>query len=530
MSNPLVCQIIGGVFALFFIFLLVMCWKSWRIVHILSVLFVFAAACTFLAFASMVIKTHAAWRKPYETHVVAIAKEEVEQSKLLHGDLNVVQQAEDSLRSARAKLNDEVLDRGRVWRECTPMQAINPVTFRVRTVPASQPQGQAPEPNGIAQQMLLYVFAEQESPDGWKVPGHYLGEYSVEEVTDTEVTIRSLLPLDPDQIERIQKGGATWALYEVMPVDSHEVFAEWDEAERRLVGLSKDKLAEYFPNSFNWPAEQYDKFLEAYARFNREVTEEDSPEDTWVLLKFLRQHTIPVDSDTPQSLLEGEARYFDSSGRALEARLRRGDDGNVNFEVGDSGFFDLDTANGLIDEGIGEKVRLVYRRQLHDYARFFRETYFRHRELDESILRQRRDTEILVELKNNVEAQAAAKQAEIDKLSSDLVGFRTELKEITVYTQALTAEWENSRGRLSELYRRNLELTTELTQVQRQLADEINRRTTTPAPAAPAPAAPAPETPAPETPAPAPPAPETPAPETPADSATPAAASAPATP
>jgi hypothetical protein len=178
---------------------------------------------------------------------------------------------------------------------------------------------------------------------------------------------------------------------------------------------------------------------------------------------------------------------------------------------------------------------LVYRRQLHDYARFFRETYFRHRELDESILRQRRDTEILVELKNNVEAQAAAKQAEIDKLSSDLVGFRTELKEITVYTQALTAEWENSRGRLSELYRRNLELTTELTQVQRQLADEINRRTTTPAPAAPAPAAPAPETPAPETPAPetpapAPPAPETPAPETPADSATPAAASAPATP
>ena len=145
----------------------------------------------------------------------------------------------------------------------------------------------------------------------------------------------------------------------------------------------------------------------------------------------------------------------------------------------------------MIDEGICEKVRPVFRRQLHDYARFFRETYYRHRELDESILRQRRDTEILVGLKNNVEAQAAAKQAELDKLASDLVGFRTELKEITAYTQALSAEWEKSRGRLSELYRRNLELTTELTQVQLQLAEEINRRTLEPAAAAPAPAAPA---------------------------------------
>jgi hypothetical protein len=494
MSNPLVCQIIGGVLALFFIFLLVMCWKTWRVLHILSALFVFAAACTFLAFASMVLKTHAAWRKPYETHKVAIEKQEVEQIKLLQGDLSAVQQGEESIRSARAKLNDEVLDRGRVWRECTPMAAVNPVTFKVRTVPASQPQGQASEPSGIAERMLLYVFAEKESKDGWKVPGYYLGEYAVTEATDTEVTVTSLLPLDPDQIQRIQQGGATWALYEVMPVDSHEAFAEMDATERRLVGMSKDALAEYFPNVFNWPPEQYDKFLDAFARFNRDVTDEDSPDDTWVLIKFLRKHSIPVDSDTPQSLLEGEARYFDSSGRALEARLRRGDDGNVTFEVGDSGFFDLDTANALIDDGVCEKVRPVYRRQLHDYARFFRETYYRHRELDESILRQRRDTEILVGLKNNVAAQAAAKQAEMDKLASDLVGFRTELNEITGYTQALTAKWEESRGRLSELYRRNLELSAELTQIQMQLADEINRRTApaaapTPPPAAPPPAA-----------------------------------------
>lgn len=531
MSNPLVCQILGGVLVLFFIFLLVMSWKTWRVTHILSAFFLFAAVFTFLAFSSFVLKTQAAWRKLYETNKVALAKEETDQVKLLQGDLVAVQQSEECIRSARAKLEDEELDRGKVWRECTPMAAVDADSFRVKTVPASQPAGQAPEPSGIAPQTLLYVFAEKESKDGWKVPGFYLGEFTVDEATDTEVTLSATIPLDPDQIQRIQQGGATWTLYEVMPIDSHEAFAEMDPAEKRMVGLSKEALAENFPNLFNWPADQYDKFLESFARFNRDVTDKDSPEDTWVLVKFLKKHTIPVDSDTAQSLLEGEARYFDSSGRAVEARLRRGDDGTVTFEVGDSGFFDLDSATTLIDDGVCEKVKLVYRRQLHDYARFFRETYYRHRELDESILRQKRDTEILVNLKTNVEAQAAAKQADKDKLTSDLVGFKTELNDVTNYTQMLNSELEKSRLRLSELYRRNLELTAELTQLQTQLADEINRRTAEAVGSAPPPAAPADATPPPTaSPADAAPADSAPPASSPPATSEPAAAATPAEP
>jgi len=496
MSNPLVCQILGGVLALFFIFLLVMCWKTWRVLHILSAFFVFGGAVTFLTFASYVLKTQAAWRKHYETHKVSIAKAQTEEVRLLQGDLIAVQQDEDCIRSARAKLNDEVLDRGRVWRECTPTSAVDADTFKVRTVPASQAAGTAPEPSGIAAQMVLYVFAEKESKDGWKVPGYYLGEFQVDEASDTEVTLSAMLPLDPDQFQRIQQGGATWALYEVMPVDSHEVFAEMDDKEKRMVGMSKEALAEYLPNVFNWPADQYDKFLDSFARFNRDATEKDPPEDTWVLVKFLKKHSIQVDSDSPESLLSGEARYFDSSGRALEARLRHGEDGNVSFEIGDSGIFDLDTADTLIADGVCEKVKPVYRRQLHDYTRFFRQTYLRLRELDDSILRQRRDTEVLVGLQANTEGQALARTAERDKLAADLKGFQTERAEVTAYTQALEAEWEKARSRLSELYRTNLQLTAELTRIQYQLAEEVNRRATSggagvPAqPAAPPPAAP----------------------------------------
>ncbi len=509
MSNPLVCQILGGVLALFFIFLLVMCWKTWRVLHILSAFFVFGAAVTFLTFASYVLKTQAAWRKHYESHRAAITKAEAEQVKLLQGDLIAVQQAEDCIRSARTKLNDEVLDRGRVWRECTPTNAVDADTFKVKTVPASQAAGTAPEPSGIAAKTVLYVFAEKESKDGWKVPGYYLGEFSVDEATDTDVTISAMLPLDPDQVQRIQQGGATWALYEVMPVDSHEAFAQMDDKEKRMVGMSKEALAEYLPNVFNWPADQYDKFLDSFARFNRDTTEKDPPDDTWVLVKFLKKHAIQVDSDSPESLLSGEARYFDSSGRALEARLRHGEDGNVTFEVGDTGIFDLDTADTLIADGVCEKVKPVYRRQLHDYPRFFRQTYLRLRELDESILRQRRDTEILVGLKVNTEGQAAARTAERDKLAADLKSFQAELAEVTAQTQALDAEWEKARLRLSELYRANLQLSAELTRIQSQLAEQINRRTATaavetpPQPAAPQPAAPQPPTPPAATPQPA---------------------------
>lgn len=506
MSNPLVCQILGGVLALFFIFLLVMCWKTWRVLHILSVFFVFGGTVTFLTLASYVLKTQAAWRNHYEAHTKAIEKAEKEQVKLLQGDLLAVQQAEDCIRSARAKLTDEVLDRGRVWRECTPTAAVDADTFKVRTVPASQAAGTTPEPSGIAAQTVLYVFAEKDSKDGWKVPGYYLGEFRVDEATDTEVTISAMLPLDPDQVQRIQQGGATWALYEVMPVDSHEVFAVMDDKEKRMVGMSKEALAEYLPNVFNWPADRYDKFLDSFARFNRDATDKDSPDETWVLVKFLKKHAIQVDSDSPESLLSGEARYFDSSGRALEARLRHGEDGNVTFDVGDTGIFDSTTADTLISDGVCEKVKPVYRRRLHDYTRFFRETYIRLRELDESIARQRRDTEILVGLRTKADEQAATRTAERDKLAADLANFRTELTEVSTYTQALEAEWDKTRTRLSELYRVNLQLNAELTRLQSQLAEDINRRTATAAAGIPPqPAAPAASPPPPPSPAAAPP-------------------------
>ena len=480
MSNPLVLQIISGLLALFFIFLLVMCWKTWRVTHILFTFFVFAGTVTFFAFASFVLKTHAAWRSHHKDYVAEIAKAEVEQGNLLHGDVLEVRQSEECIRSVRARLNDAIVDRGRVWTECTVTGA-NGGQINLRTVPASLPPTAQATPNGIQPKTVLYAFAEKNSDEGFKVPGAYLGEFVVENASDADVTIRATLPLDQTQVQLVNQPGMTWTLYELMPLDGHEVFAEMDEIAKMLVGLDKEELKKYFPvprdlQGQPWPAEKYDQFLDQYYRFNREATEDDPPEETWVQVKFLEAHEFQVDSEAIESVLEGEGRFFDRQGRAVEARLQQGEEGTVRFEVGDTGIFDLETADTLITDGVCEKVKPVYRRALHDYEHFFRETYYRVKELVADKERADRGMKTALETKALAEEQAAYRTTEKLKLEQDLVGFRTELNDITNYDQALQAEWAKTRLRLSELYRTNNQLAEELIRMQYQLADEINRR------------------------------------------------------
>ena len=481
MSNPLVLQIIGGLLALFFIFMLVMCWKTWRITHILFTFFLFAGVATFFAFASFVLKTHAAWRSLHNDYVAAIGEAEDVQEVMLHGDVLEVKQTEDCIRSVRAELNDAVVDRGRVWTECT-MTGANGGQINLRTVPASLgPTAQA-TPNGIVPNTVLYAFAERNSEDGLKVPGTYLGEFVVTNASETDVTIQATLPLDPTQVNMVNQAGFTWALYELMPLDGHEAFAEMDDNAKLQVGLDKEELRKYFPvpkdlQGQPWPADKYDKFLDQYSRFNREATEDDPPEETWIQVKFLEAHDFQVDSESQESVMKDVGgRFFDRQGRAIDARLQQGEEGSVRFEVGDTGIFDLDTADTLISDGVCEKVKPVYRRALHDYEYFFRNTDRRLKQLATEKAAAERGAAEMLAVQAEAEAQADYRRTEKLKLEQDLVGFTTELNDIKKYDQALQAEWSKTRARLSELYRTNNQLAEELIRLQYQLADEINRR------------------------------------------------------
>ena len=496
MDNPLVLQIVGGLLAVFFIFLMVMCWKTWRFTHIFFSFLVFAGTAAFLWIASMSLKTHHEWRTHFEAYTKAIAKAEAENEKYQHGDLNEVKQSDESIRSLRAKLDRSLVERGRVWRECTPTlpasnRAPESLTLEVGPVPASLPQGTTPRPSGIILKTRLYAFAEAQNPDGWRVPSAYLGEFSVANATPTDVVLTAVTPLLQDQIQKITQGRTTWTLYEIMPLDGHETLAEMDETEKRMVGLEETELARYIANP-GLPQDKYDEILEQIHRYNREATEDDPPENTWVLVKFVKAHSIVVDSTAdPRSLLDDPGAYFDTRGRAEESRVRLGElaekfsdfghvigeEGSVDFEVGDTVVFDLETAeNELIGKGICEKVKLVYRRDLHDYARFFRQARVRHKEMDEEMARAKRELDDYLAIKTRVDADILTYNDEKVKLEQDLGNFQRERNEATAYAQALDVQWQKTLKELSTLYQVNNQLAAELTRLQRQMAIDINRR------------------------------------------------------
>jgi hypothetical protein len=497
--SPLVLQIGGGILAVGFIFLLVMCWKTWRITHILFAFCVFAAAVTFLAFASAVIKTQSTWRSLYESYTVAVRQAQRKGETLQYGDPSQPSAPMDSVRGARAELFLREREVGRSWRGCRPVAAIDDETVRVSTVAAAAPLGQppvaapagdapaeapkpeAPRPNGIVTKMVLYVFAEKNL-----VPSLYLGKFVVKEATDTQVSLSPLLPLHPErdreQLDSIrqsvsQPGTITWSLYELMPIDGHDFFARWDDESKMMVGLERDELTKLFPNLFNWPQAQYDRFLDQYQRLNRPAKDEDPAENKWVQVKFLQSYEIPVDSDAAQSLMDPSARPFDTSGRAVEPGLRRGAEGPVKFQPGDVAVFDQQTADKLISAGNCEKVKVLYRRSLHNYEQTFAEAWFQHVDLDQRIARASRDAKSMTELQKKAETQEAFHRAEKAKLGEDLRNFKTELNEVTNYQQALLVAWLQSRERLSELYRTNLQLAEELKRLQFQMAEEINKHT-----------------------------------------------------
>lgn len=476
MNNPLVYQAIGVLLVLFYIFLLVMCWKTWRVTHVLFSFFVFAGAVTFLIFAALVLKTHAAWRTHYEQHVVAIERLRSENERMLFGDLEVVQQTEESIRGLRAELESSVIDRGRVWRECRPLKRLSEGEYQVRTIPISQPEGVPASPSGIAVGTVLYAFTEQENEDGYRVPAYYLGEFTVVNATDSEVALRSQLPMGPDQVKAAGQGNTSWVLYETLPLDSHEAFAEMDPSERRMLGMDAERLRQWMPNRYGLPENQYQAMLERFQRFNREATDQDPPENLWMLVEFEKPHEIQVDSDVEQSLLDAGGRFFDSSGRALEIRLRRGEDGTVRFRQGDSTIFDKETGDRLVSDGIARQIQILYRRNLHDFAFFFRHAYHRHQTLDLEIQRAQRDATIMTDLKTTAEEQMALRQQEKSDLEHDLAGFQRELNAVTAYHETLQARWRQTTQQLSELFRANNQMMNEMTRLQFEMARQINQR------------------------------------------------------
>ena len=283
----IIFQILGVLLALFFIFLTVMNFKTWRWLHALSTFAVFCAVATFMVYAALVMKTRLAWEESYSKFDEAYQKQSKNVARVVNGDPAEPSTLETSLSYYRNELARALVDRGRVWRGCTPAGNADgtlTMTMNLGAAPVAPLDPAAPAPavpaapvaakkHELKAQDVVFGFKELVSPEGLSIPAYYVGEFQVTAVTETTVTLRMTATFlrGPVQANEID---TPWMLYEVLPPDGHEPFAD----------ASQKALPQDVFNKMGFtPA-----VAQSYARDNGPGDANDPRDNTWVKVKFLQ--------------------------------------------------------------------------------------------------------------------------------------------------------------------------------------------------------------------------------------------------
>jgi len=142
------------------------------------------------------------------------------------------EEAKMGLRRVNVALHEELVDRGRVWRDCPPDPA--PETAKTGQLKVKV---KFPSPHQIADKTVLWAFDQLPVDQG----GRYLGQFTVDGVDNEGVVLKPTTRMDAAALAKLNqsatRNGAAWSLYEVMPRDNH----------RSLAGLSDDELKAKLP-------------------------------------------------------------------------------------------------------------------------------------------------------------------------------------------------------------------------------------------------------------------------------------------
>ncbi|MCE9524815.1 MAG: hypothetical protein K8R36_02025 [Planctomycetales bacterium] len=478
----IIFQILGVLCALFFIFLTVMNFKTWRWLHALTTFAVFCAVVTFMVYASLVMKTRLAWIQSVSKFAEANEKQASNVEKIVNGSVGDQATIETSLAHYRSELARALVDRGRVWRSCTPANNADgtvTLTMNLGAAPAAPPVDPAAPPaaapaapaaapvakkHELKAQDIVFAFKEVATPEG-SLPAYFVGEFQVTAVTETTVSLK----LNPTYLRgpvQANEADGPWMLYEVLPPDGHEPFAFQKDVPKaqRIDSLTKIGIP---------PAA-----AESYARDNGPGDVNDPKDNTWVQVKFTKAHEIIVDASAMVSPVE--EKHFDAQGQSQIPRLLRTKDPKtpepVKFVANDIAIFDQATADDLVNRGIAQRQGLIYRRKLNDYEQAFQVISRKLYVLRDKTAVVVRDTatiknarEKAVEQTMLLEATKALLQADYDKVVYE----RDEMKK---YADAVAARIKEKRAEMSRLYLRNKELYAQLVELDRKMNEEVERR------------------------------------------------------
>ena len=478
----IIFQILGVLLALFFIFLTVMNFKTWRWLHALTTFAVFCAVATFMVYAALVMKTRLAWEESDAKFKENYEKEAKNVEKVINGDPAEPASVNTSLTYYRNELARALVDRGRVWRHCIPAgnaaDGTVMVTMNLGAAPAAPVDPAAPAPavpaapavakeHKLQAQDIVFAFKEFATPDGMSIPVYYVGEFQVAAVTPTTVTLKMTAtylrgPVQANEVD------APWMLYEVLPPDDHESFAFDPKVPKaqRIEALTKLGI----------PAAAAEK----YARDNDVGDANDDKDNKWVKVKFLKSHEIIVDASTMVSPVEDLP--FNGQGQAQLPRLARSKDPKapdpVKFAPNDITIFDNKTADDLANAKppIVEKQGLVYRRKLNDYEKAFQVISRKLYVLRGKTTTVVRDTATVTAARDKANEQIKLQEAEQVLLKADLEKVVYERDEMKKYADAVAARVKEQRAEMSRLYLSNKALYKQIQEQNQLLTDEVERQ------------------------------------------------------
>ncbi len=200
------------------------------------------ASIVFWFFALRTLAIENAWRQAHNKLVTRIEQEEKKTLELT----GKASAATRGIQQAKRELHDVLVGRGRVWRNVAPgaIDASGAVSVTV----------EAPQPHQIGENLVLYVFDDRPIAEG----GAYLGEFKVAQVAEKQVALTPTSQFSPTELQRLKTATGPWVLHDVMPPDSHTVFAGMSDDEIRAMipgDAGKAYIKDGKPAEPNDPAE-----------------------------------------------------------------------------------------------------------------------------------------------------------------------------------------------------------------------------------------------------------------------------------
>ena len=484
-----------------FIVLLVKAFKSWGVVHTILLSILFIECWTFLFFAGGVAHYRIKLTKTHDNLMDKVEKLLISVDLEMYGDRLEPKLNLEKFAPLTNELNRLTLERGRVWRGAT-LQRVTPTSgktlatavlqlpMQISNLPAAAPAGAAGAAgaeavaaapvveSGLAVDSVVYLFGEREQTVGL-VPEVFLGEFIVKESKELVLTVSPTTPLSKNQ-ETAMSGYPSWAIYELMPLDSHTAFARAGSSpeESAIFGvMDKEDLAKDFENAFRnalppLSEAQKAKILQTYANDGGAASIETPPEALGYRVKFRKDYTDGVDAKGGRTPLEGG--YHDTEGNMIDQRLKREEAAEIVFKVDDTYVLDAPSANKLQSQAVVELETPVFLRPLNDYT-------FANRETRRMTIRAKQDTDLITREYNEAVRTTGVELAlelkledEGTKLKQDKVQYEKELEVIASVMADLEAQVAAKKTELSQVYGSIVSMRDRLVKHQRDLANIPN--------------------------------------------------------